>query len=437
MHAIQFFAACAWLAQAVASDLGCTITAQSCVNFPQFGSSQFRDAAGEVHLRTASNEAACLKRAEDFHFWCGNDAQRGAQVAATYNPTETSMIYSPDACDQGWSQFGKHCYKHFWENRNWFEAEAICNRQGGDSHLASIHSKAENQFIFTLSLGLSAWIGYVETEKESFQWSDSTQDDFQNLAKNCTGREHEPDCQPEEKAQQWYNHYQGHEVATYICKKSARQGIALMPNVSASELLVTDWIELMQSKEQIAAVPAQSELVEVPEDNKSFVESCKEDVASEVASNTTKLEDMFTCRDVDMAAYLAEEQAASQVEALKAEIAQLRQVAKDARSEADAVIEEKAKVEDEYERLRNESSSKLQEMEEEVSAQRLKQAEANELSSLMSSLLSSDLQGMNITMVSMSPSSPENSSETLSSNCSACDEEAVQAFGWQPFSSFF
>mmetsp|Transcript_13199 Transcript_13199/g.29717 ORF Transcript_13199/g.29717 Transcript_13199/m.29717 type:complete len:438 (-) Transcript_13199:85-1398(-) len=436
MRSVQVLVACALLAQAAADDLGCTITAQSCVNFPQFRSSQFRDAAGEAHLRTASNEAACLKRAEDFHHWCGNDAQHGAQVAVTFNPSETSMIYHPDACEQGWSQYGKHCYKHFWENRNWFEAEALCNRQGGDSHLASIHSKAENQFIFTLSLGLSAWIGYVETEKETFQWSDSSQDDFQNLAKNCTGREHEPDCKPEERASQWYNHYEGSEVATYICKKSARQPVALMRNISAADLLVIDWLELLRAQEQIEAVPSESELVDV-DASKPILESCK-DVTPQTAGNATIVEDAYTCRDVDMAAHLAEEQAASEVEALKAELAHLRQVAQDARSETSAAIEDKANIEEEYERFRNESDSKLQEMEDQVIAQRVKESEAKELSSLMSTLLSNE--GLNITLVSMSlPASSENTSETSSSNCTACEEEAegMQAFGLPSFSSSF
>ena len=36
-----------------------------------------------------------------------------------------------------------------------------------------------------------------------FEWSDKTEDNFNNWAKNCTGREHEPECAPEEKAQQW------------------------------------------------------------------------------------------------------------------------------------------------------------------------------------------------------------------------------------------
>eukprot|EP00971_Amphidinium_carterae_P336808 6473361-Amphidinium_carterae.1 len=47
------------------------------------------------------------------------------------------------------------------------------------------------------------------------------QDDFQNLAKNCTGREHEPDCKPEERASQWYNHYEGSEVV--LCSLDLRR----------------------------------------------------------------------------------------------------------------------------------------------------------------------------------------------------------------------
>merc|ERR1719284_1780547 len=84
---------------------GCTITAKVCLNFPEFSRTQFRDNLGETHVETGSNEAACLKRAEDFHHWCGNNASAGAQVAATYNPGQWSQIYHPGSCPMGWSQW--------------------------------------------------------------------------------------------------------------------------------------------------------------------------------------------------------------------------------------------------------------------------------------------------------------------------------------------
>ncbi|CAK8985677.1 unnamed protein product [Durusdinium trenchii] len=197
---------------------GCTITAKICSNFPDFQRTQFRDDIGETHVNAGGNDAACLKRAEDFHHWCGNGAS-DAQVAASYEREQLSQVYHPGACPGGWSQWDAFCYKHFWEKKTWFEAEAFCRQYGEGSHLASIHSRAENRFIFALTGGLSAWIGYTDLDQDThYKWSDNTQDDFSNFAKNCTGREHEPDCKPEERQQQWYD-WEGHDRGTFVCKR--------------------------------------------------------------------------------------------------------------------------------------------------------------------------------------------------------------------------
>lgn len=226
-----------------AADEGCTITVKACRNYPEFQRTQFRDSVGEEHVHAGSNDAACLKRAEDMHFWCGNSLRDGAQVAATYNPQQLSQVFHPGACEKGWSQFDAFCMKHFWEKKTWFEAEAICRQM--DAHLASIHSRAENRFVYTLTSGLSAWIGYTDLDQDThYQWSDNTQDDFTNLAKNCTGREHEPDCKPEERKQQWYN-WEGNDAGTYVCKRNALLPTALLRNTSALDLKERDWLELL------------------------------------------------------------------------------------------------------------------------------------------------------------------------------------------------
>lgn len=226
-----------------AEEPGCTITASSCQNFPEYQRSQFRDVVGEEHLGANDNEAACLKRAEDFHHWCGNGLGSGAQVAATFNSKQWTQVYHPGACEQGWSQWDKFCYKHYWEKRTWFEAEALCRER--NAHLASIHSQAENRFIFTLTGGLSSWIGYTDLDRDThFQWSDSTQDDFTNLAKNCTGRETEPDCKTEERQQQWYD-WEGGDRGTFVCKRNAQLPLSILQNVSAGTLLTTSWAELL------------------------------------------------------------------------------------------------------------------------------------------------------------------------------------------------
>jgi hypothetical protein len=231
---------------------GCTITAADCANFPEFKRTQFRDATGEKHQQTGSVDAACLKRAEDFHHWCGNSAG-DAKVAATFNPAEVSQVYHTGACEQGWSQRDAFCYNHIWEKKTWHEAERICREQ--NSHLVSIHSEAENRFVHQLTHGLSSWIGYTDLDQDThYKWSDNTKDDFTNWAKNCTGREHEPDCKPEEKAKQWYD-WDGGDAGTFVCKRNALVPMALLVNVTAETLVKKAWGLLLPALSAATAAP--------------------------------------------------------------------------------------------------------------------------------------------------------------------------------------
>eukprot|EP00438_Fugacium_kawagutii_P036353 Skav213963 [mRNA] locus=scaffold5525:27681:38002:- [translate_table: standard] len=151
-------------------------------NFPEYHQKQFRDDVGETHVNAGGNDAACLKRAEecsdDFHHWCGNPAS-DAQVAASYEPTMKCQVYHPGACPAAWSQWDAFCYKHFWEKKTWFEAEAFCRQYGEGSHLASIHSRV---FWPATTGGLSAWIGYTDLDQDThYKWSDNTQECLHGL----------------------------------------------------------------------------------------------------------------------------------------------------------------------------------------------------------------------------------------------------------------
>eukprot|EP00933_Yihiella_yeosuensis_P030575 TRINITY_DN24202_c0_g1_i1.p1 TRINITY_DN24202_c0_g1~~TRINITY_DN24202_c0_g1_i1.p1 ORF type:complete len:308 (-),score=44.37 TRINITY_DN24202_c0_g1_i1:86-1009(-) len=229
--------------EALEQQTGCSITSRTCRNFPEFSKIQFRDSIGEEHWDTLTNEASCLKRAEDFHHWCGNDASEGIQVAATYNPTSLTQMYNPGACEKGWSQWDAFCYRFYLTMKTWAESEKICRDQ--DSHLVSVHSRAENQFVHTLAQGLKVWIGYTDVDQDThYQWSDSSQDDFSNFAKNCSGRENEPDCKKEDVAQQWYSS-KGDETSPLMCKKSASIPMSLLKNTTTSDLIGTPWVKLL------------------------------------------------------------------------------------------------------------------------------------------------------------------------------------------------
>merc|ERR1712224_305812 len=108
--------------------------------------------------------------------------------------------------------------------------EAWCNEKGGN--LCSIHGKAENEFVFTLTKGLTSWIGYHDQDQdEEMKWTDNSKTDFENMSKNCTGREMDDDCKPEEKAQQWYD-WNGADKGTWVCKKEAKYALKILRNTS-------------------------------------------------------------------------------------------------------------------------------------------------------------------------------------------------------------
>ncbi|XP_078509329.1 C-type lectin mannose-binding isoform-like [Lissotriton helveticus] len=83
-------------------------------------------------------------------------------------------VSRPDAqgsCDFGWVQYDYACYKRFNNVVSWPEAESTCLSH--NSHLASIHSKEENDFVFVL-MGKPVdpynrgayWIGVHDSFKE-------------------------------------------------------------------------------------------------------------------------------------------------------------------------------------------------------------------------------------------------------------------------------
>ena len=55
------------------------------------------------------------------------------------------LIFYVGQCDPGWIQYKKSCYEFKFDYNSWHEAEADCRKR--DSHLVSIGSKVENDFV--------------------------------------------------------------------------------------------------------------------------------------------------------------------------------------------------------------------------------------------------------------------------------------------------
>uniref|UniRef100_A0A452H1T6 C-type lectin domain-containing protein n=1 Tax=Gopherus agassizii TaxID=38772 RepID=A0A452H1T6_9SAUR len=92
-------------------------------------------------------------------------------------------------CNEGWVQYQDSCYKASMEPMKWPDAEVACQSYGKNSHLASIHSAEENDFIFHLmgkpldyTKGQAYWIGAHDTFKEgSFMWTDGSKYNFRTF----------------------------------------------------------------------------------------------------------------------------------------------------------------------------------------------------------------------------------------------------------------
>uniref|UniRef100_A0A673MXG5 C-type lectin domain-containing protein n=1 Tax=Sinocyclocheilus rhinocerous TaxID=307959 RepID=A0A673MXG5_9TELE len=86
-----------------------------------------------------------------------------------------------EKCPFGWTNFGVRCYKFFSQSANWITAERNC--QSLDSNVASVHSKAENNFLLSLlpSSTTRCWVGTHDGEQEG-QWvcSDGSTYDYTN-----------------------------------------------------------------------------------------------------------------------------------------------------------------------------------------------------------------------------------------------------------------
>jgi hypothetical protein len=82
--------------------------------------------------------------------------------------TVTSTMYTTTAtCHPGWAEFEGHCYQFNSTVSNWADAENDCSVKGG--HLASIHSRAEENFIYGLSgAHPQMWLGGTDTVSEVF-----------------------------------------------------------------------------------------------------------------------------------------------------------------------------------------------------------------------------------------------------------------------------
>ena len=139
-----------------------------------------------------------------------------------------------EACEEGWEKNGDHCYYFSIKKKNWFAAENFCRNESG--HLASVHSNANNDFIWErlIRTGLNRhWIGGTDTGEEGvWKWTDCTPWNFtvwyegepNRLLEDCLNVYKFDDQHEHKDANKKWNDYPCSKEQGFVCSKKICSG---------------------------------------------------------------------------------------------------------------------------------------------------------------------------------------------------------------------
>ncbi|XP_039374319.1 C-type lectin domain family 4 member F-like [Mauremys reevesii] len=120
-------------------------------------------AYGEIQIRLGNVSAAY----GEIQIRLDNVSAARAAVQGRYSDMLTKL-------SRGWRFYSGNLYYFSQERKSWDEAKRFCVSQ--DSHLTSVSSQAEQEFLSKETKGEAHWIGLTDQETEgSWRWADGTE----------------------------------------------------------------------------------------------------------------------------------------------------------------------------------------------------------------------------------------------------------------------
>ncbi|XP_077170142.1 snaclec rhodocetin subunit delta-like isoform X2 [Paroedura picta] len=150
------------------------------------------------------------------------DSSEESASSSSSSPSASTCPCTQGCCERGWFQYRDACYKAVFESKMWHDAEEHCLAH--ESHLASIHSHEEDNFILHVMRNQrSYWIGAQGTRQgNEWQWTWTDQSPFEYKASVtiCGFNEH---CYltagriNDQGTIAWRQHF-SHTKHSFICK---------------------------------------------------------------------------------------------------------------------------------------------------------------------------------------------------------------------------
>ena len=137
--------------------------------------------------------------------------------------TISATLVNGHDCEAGWTSFQSNCYKFFSEELKFPEAEAKCVSVG--SHVSSIHSTAENEFITNLGSEASKmWVG-ATWDGDKWVWTDGSAWAFTHW---WIGEPNDPNKEPcigqwKERRSKWNDVWCDLLSYPFVCKKGRKR----------------------------------------------------------------------------------------------------------------------------------------------------------------------------------------------------------------------